>query len=215
VADWPLFSDLGPLGALPTAPRLARGFIGVVLTGWGMASLTGVTELLVSELTTNVVRAATGPDGSPAYDPEGKLPLLWVRLLSDHSRLMVEVWDNLPESAGAPTMRHAGPVEESGRGLEMVDRLSERWGWESVPGWSGKRVWALLSGPGGPAPGGPPLGGPPLGRPAPGRPAAGGPAGGPLTWPVAGQTWMRLATAATISEIASSIGTPFFCAPSR
>jgi anti-sigma regulatory factor (Ser/Thr protein kinase) len=174
VADWPLFSDLGPLGALPTAPRLARGFIGVVLTGWGMAGLTAVTELLVSELTTNVVRAATGSDGNPTYDREGKLPLLWVRLLSDQSRLMVEVWDNLPESAGAPEMRHAGPVEESGRGLEMVDRLSDQWGWENVPGWHGKRVWALLSAKGGPAAGGPATGGP----------ATGGPAAAPLTGPV-------------------------------
>ena len=31
MADWPLTSDLGPLGALPTAPRLARGFIGAEL----------------------------------------------------------------------------------------------------------------------------------------------------------------------------------------
>jgi hypothetical protein len=147
VADWPLISDLGPLGALPTAPRLARGFIGVVLKGWGLVGLTEVTELLVTELTTNVVRAATGPDGHPRYDRAGKLPLLWVRLLSDRSRLLVEVWDNLPEMLGAPAMRHAEPAEESGRGLEMVDTLSADWGWESVPGWSGKRVWALLPAP--------------------------------------------------------------------
>ena len=25
-----------------------------------------------------------------------------------------------------------------------IDVLSEDWGWESVPGWNGKRVWALL-----------------------------------------------------------------------
>jgi hypothetical protein len=144
VADWPLISDLGPLGALPTAPRLARGFIGVVLTGWGMTGLVEVTELLVTELTTNVVRASTGVDGNPRYDKAGKLPLIWVRLLSDRSRLLVEVWDNLPEMLGAPAMRHAELAEESGRGLEMVDSLSEDWGWESVPGWTGKRVWALL-----------------------------------------------------------------------
>ena len=30
------------------------------------------------------------------------------------------------------------------RGLEIVDTLSEEWGWENVPGWNGKRVWALL-----------------------------------------------------------------------
>jgi hypothetical protein len=144
VADWPLISDLGPLGALPTAPRLARGFINVVLTGWGLAPLTEVTELLVSELTTNVVQASTGPDGNPRYDDAGKLPLLWVRLLSDRSVLMVEVWDNLPEAFGTPVLRHPGPDEESGRGLEMVDALSEDWGWESVPGGEGKRVWAML-----------------------------------------------------------------------
>ena len=110
-----------------------------------MAGLTEVTELLVSELTTNVVRASTGPDGLPRYDKAGKLPLLWVRLLSDQARLMVEVWDNLPESYGEPEMRHAEPQEESGRGLDMVDTLCQEWGWESVPGWTGKRVWALLN----------------------------------------------------------------------
>jgi hypothetical protein len=115
-----------------------------VLNGWGLARLTDVAELLVSELTTNVVRASTGPDGQPRYDTGGQLPLLWVRLLSDHSRLMVEVWDNLPESLGAPAMRHADPQDESGRGLDMVDTLCEEWGWESVPGWTGKRVWALV-----------------------------------------------------------------------
>jgi anti-sigma regulatory factor (Ser/Thr protein kinase) len=145
VPDWPLISDLGPLGALPTAPRLARGFTGVVLTGWGLATLVDVIELLVSELTTNVVRASTSEDGNPRYDNAGKLPLMWVRLLSDRARLMVEVWDNLPEAVGAPEMRHAGPQEESGRGLDIIDRLCQEWGWENVPGWSGKRVWAVVS----------------------------------------------------------------------
>jgi len=144
VADWPLTSDLGPLGALPTAPRLARGFITIVLTGWGLTALTGVTELLVSELATNVVQASTGDDGSPRYDKEGKLPLLWVRLLSDRTRVMVEVWDNLPQSYGTPQLRHPRPDEESGRGLELIDSLTEDWGWEHIPSWQGKRVWALV-----------------------------------------------------------------------
>jgi anti-sigma regulatory factor (Ser/Thr protein kinase) len=144
VPDWPLISDLGPLGALPTAPRLARGFAAAVLNGWGLTGQLDVTELLVSELATNVVRASTAKDGHPRYDDEGKLPLLWVRLLSDRARLMIEVWDNLPQVLGAPVVRHPEPDSESGRGLEMVDTLTEDWGWESVPGWRGKRVWALL-----------------------------------------------------------------------
>ena len=142
--DWPLISDLGPLGALPTAPRLTRGFASVVLTGWGLADRIDVAELLVTELATNVVRATTSADGLPRYDESGKLPLLWVRLLSDHARLLIEVWDNLSQAYGAPVVRHPGQDEESGRGLEMVEALSEDWGWESVPGWHGKRVWILL-----------------------------------------------------------------------
>jgi hypothetical protein len=144
VADWPLSSDLGPLGALPTAPRLARGFVGVALNGWGFDSLIDVSQLLVSELTTNVVRASTDKAGQLCYDADGKLPLLWVRLLSDGVRLMIEVWDTLPAMFGAPTVRHADWDDESGRGLEMIEMLSEDWGWETVPGWSGKRVWAII-----------------------------------------------------------------------
>ena len=144
MADWPLTSDLGPLGALPTAPRLARGFASVVLNSWGLDGLVDVTELLISELSTNVVQAAANPDGTLRYDDDGQPPLLWIRLLSDQSRLLIEVWDTLPAVFGAPVARHPDPDEESGRGLEIIENLAEDWGWETVPGWSGKKVWAIL-----------------------------------------------------------------------
>jgi hypothetical protein len=144
LADWLLNSDLGPLGALPTAPSLARGFISVTLGDWGLDALADITELLVSELSTNVVRASTSPDGSSRYGEDGKLPLLWIRLLSDGSRLMIEVWDTVPTALGAPVARHPEPEEESGRGLEIIETLAEDWGWETVAGWPGKKVWATL-----------------------------------------------------------------------
>jgi hypothetical protein len=143
--EWPFTSFLGPIGALPTAPRLARGFVFVVLNGWGMPEPVDVLELIASELATNVVQASTGPDGRPRYDQEGRLHLMWLRLLSDRNKVMLEVWDNLPEVLGAPAPRHAGDDDESGRGLEMVELLSEDWGWETVREWGGKRVWALMS----------------------------------------------------------------------
>jgi anti-sigma regulatory factor (Ser/Thr protein kinase) len=123
---------------------MARGFVNVTLRDWGFDGLSDVTELLVSELSTNVVRAATSPDGTPRYDADGKLPLLWIRMLSDGSRLMIEVWDTVPTALGAPIARHPEPDEESGRGLEIIEMLAEDWGWETVPGWSGKKVWAVL-----------------------------------------------------------------------
>src|SRR6516164_429995 len=76
VSDWPLTSYLGPLGALPTAPRLARGFVVQVLSSWGMTESLDVLELIASELATNVVRAATYPDGAPRYDTSGRLQLM-------------------------------------------------------------------------------------------------------------------------------------------
>ena len=117
----------------------------MVLNGWGLDALIETTELVVSELTTNVVQAVTDSEGSLVYDAEGKLPLLWVRLSSDRLRLMVEVWDTLPSALGAPAMRHPGQDEESGRGLELIEALSDDWSWEAVPGWHGKRIWAVLS----------------------------------------------------------------------
>lgn len=142
--DWLLSSNLGPLGALPTAPSLARGFVTSVLESWGLSTLGDNAELIASELSTNVVRAATDEDGKPRYDDAGSLPLLWLRLLSDRMHLLIEVWDNIPDALGAPTIHHADELEESGRGLDIVDMLSDEWGWESVNGWDGKRVWALL-----------------------------------------------------------------------
>src|SRR5260370_40682922 len=80
---WPLFCGLGPLGALPTAPRLARMFTVMVLAGWGLGAVAEDAEAVISELTTNVVDAATGPDGQPRHAESGRLPALWLRLRAD------------------------------------------------------------------------------------------------------------------------------------
>jgi hypothetical protein len=143
---WPLFAGLGPLGALPTAPKLARMFIKLVLPAWNLDDLVDDCELIISELTSNVIRAATGPDESPRYDIRGRLPVLWVRLLSDHVQLRVEVWDNLPPELGLPQPRHAAWDDVTGRGLDLVGNLSLDWGWDRLPAHDAKRVWALLKG---------------------------------------------------------------------
>ena len=154
--SWPLYSALGPIGALLTAPGLARAFTATVLGDWGMASpgeLAQVSELVVSELATNVVQLATNGDGSPVYQGHS-LTLLWLGLMCDRIRLRIEVWDTLPASAGVPVLRHPGRDQEHGRGLGIVNGLSLAWGWQPLPGRDAKCVWALLDVP-------------PAGRPAP------------------------------------------------
>jgi hypothetical protein len=142
--SWLLLAHLGPLGALPTAPRVARCLTRVILTTWGIGGLSDTAELIVSELTTNSIQATTAPGGRPRYDDQGRLPVMWLRLLSDRRRVLVEVWDLVPPMLGVPVAKHASPEDESGRGLLLVDSLSSCWGYEEVPGWPGKRTWVLI-----------------------------------------------------------------------
>ncbi len=50
--------------------------------------------------------------------------------------LVCEVLDS---SAALPRLRHAGRDEESGRGLEVVSQIAQRWGARRTP--RGKIVW--------------------------------------------------------------------------
>ena len=79
---WPMSSMLPPMGALTSAPGTARAHVRAVLARWGLADLTEVCELAVSELTTNAVEASTGPTGRPLY-VNGRMPVVRVRLFSD------------------------------------------------------------------------------------------------------------------------------------
>jgi hypothetical protein len=139
---WPLASVLPPLGALTTAPASARAHIGAVLPGWQLADLTDVCQAVVSELVTNALEASTGPAGELIY-MDGRMPLIRLRLLSDGSRVLAEVWDQAP---GFPVPRRAASDSESGRGLHLVDAMTRgRWGWRPTQGRPGKVVWAELT----------------------------------------------------------------------
>ena len=147
VHPWPLFSALGPVGALPTTPGLAREYTAMILGGWGLAQkndLGEVSALVVSELATNVVQLATASDGTPLYQAGGRLTELWLRLMSDRALLQVEIWDNLPASVGLPALRRPAAEQEHGRGLAIVNDLSHSWGCDQIPGVATKSVWALL-----------------------------------------------------------------------
>ena len=140
--SWPLLSSL-VLGALPTAPGCARLHTSAVLHEWGLAEVAETVEVVVSELVTNAVCATTGSDGRPRYDDASSgLPVVHLRLLSNRVCVVVEVWDR---SKGAPMPEHGEPDQEGGRGLMLVEALCEHWGWEVVPAWAGKVVWAELN----------------------------------------------------------------------
>ncbi len=109
----------------PASAGLARRFLDATLRGWRCDHYLDVASLLVSELVANAVLHA------------GTSILVVVRL--DSERLRVEVHDG---NARLPTPKHYSPMSATGRGLLLVERMSDQWG--VVPSGSGKIVWFEL-----------------------------------------------------------------------
>ncbi|MFD8786675.1 ATP-binding protein [Kitasatospora sp. NPDC059599] len=93
--------------------------------------------VVLSELVTNAV--------VHARVPKGRRIAVRFELVSGHLR--IEVHD---ASGERPVIRRsAGPDDDSGRGLCLVEALSVEWGWMPRPEGIGKIVWALVGPEGG------------------------------------------------------------------
>jgi anti-sigma regulatory factor (Ser/Thr protein kinase) len=111
------------LPALESSATVARAFLRSTLETWQLDGFGEVTEVLTSELVTNVVRHV----GSP----------MTLRALRQPSSIRVEVEDS---SSDTPFARDAKPLDETGRGLLLVAALADEWG-VTQHGDHGKTVW--------------------------------------------------------------------------
>ena len=115
---------------LPTttrAPAAARKFLRAAACTEHNARVLDEAELLVSELATNAVLHGAPP--------------VTVRVECDGSLGMcVSVSDTGQDH---PLERDAAAEEQSGRGVRLVDVISDRWGTDEQPG-NGKAVWFRL-----------------------------------------------------------------------
>jgi serine phosphatase RsbU (regulator of sigma subunit)/anti-sigma regulatory factor (Ser/Thr protein kinase) len=107
--------------------REARRMVRESLARWDLGALEDSVELLVSEVVTNAVRYAERP--------------VSVRLLRTDV-LRCEVGDDVPQ---LPRLRQAGPADEGGRGLYLVQRLARQWGATRLS--TGKLVWFEMAPP--------------------------------------------------------------------
>lgn len=110
------------LRAHPSEASRARSWTRDRFDAWGLGDLSETAQLLVSELVTNAL--LYGGKGGPTRLRVGV-----------QGTLRLEVTDSSTEP---PTPRHAGPDDIGGRGLELVDVLADRWGWN--PREDGKTV---------------------------------------------------------------------------
>ncbi len=116
---------------LPRAPascRRSRELLGAALEAAGQRqdACTAIAELLVSELATNAVRYGGGPEFEVLVDAG-----------PDDVRVVVR-----DASTEVPRPRDAAPLDQGGRGMRLVQRMSTAWGWDV--GGQGKAVWFVL-----------------------------------------------------------------------
>lgn len=110
----------------------ARTFALEVLAEWGVTQGLDDIHLCVSELATNAVRHGAPPGREFA-----------LTLVAENALIRVEVRDS---GDGLPRIEHAGPEDCSGRGLQLVEVLSDDFG--VVEHAVGKTVWAVFKGAG-------------------------------------------------------------------
>src|SRR5579875_77636 len=112
----------------PASAREARRFLAGALARWQMSGLADTAGLVLSELLSSAILHPRTP--------------LVVRVRRLSGGLRLEVIDS---SFGEPRHRHHTEAATTGRGLDVVEALSRRWGTEARE--EGKLVWAEL-GPG-------------------------------------------------------------------
>jgi hypothetical protein len=127
-----------PLNRGPQSARAARRLTRNTLRDWGLASLADDAETIVGEFVANAVTHAA--DEFVADGRRAGAGNCGLRLLRRTGEVICAVLD---PSDVAPVLKSPGGAEEAGRGLQMVDALSDVWGWSPVAG-RGKAVWAIL-----------------------------------------------------------------------
>ena len=124
----------------PQSVTTARAFTLKTMLRWGAADRSHDVAGVVSELLTNAFRhAVQQPIDMPWPEEPGRVRL---GLLSVGYVVLCAVAD---PSSQAPVLRQPDWLDESGRGLHLVDSLSDDWGFCAVAHHPGKVVWATFN----------------------------------------------------------------------
>lgn len=115
------------LPASPASAAVARRLVSRACRDWDLRHLAPDAQLVVTELVENAVRHAR-----TACDLEFERSDGGVRITARDG------------STVPPRRMYPGPERPGGRGLLLIDKLCQDWGFDILD--DGKRVWAILSG---------------------------------------------------------------------
>lgn len=119
----------------PESVKLARAFAREILTGWGLPGLCDDVTWVISELVTNALSHGLARSALARWARPIQL-CLTIQL----AHVVCTVSD---PGAGAPVSRDPDYWRECGRGLQVVESCSDRWGWNALDG-GGKVIWAAF-----------------------------------------------------------------------
>jgi anti-sigma regulatory factor (Ser/Thr protein kinase) len=117
----------------PEQVGITRCLVRAALEYRGLGHYASQAETIASELVTNAIQHASNAD------PDAKIGVTLMRVWDDEA-ISVVVTDSSPIP---PIKRQTTTGGERGRGLQIVEALSVRWGWSHERG--GKAVYAILS----------------------------------------------------------------------
>jgi anti-sigma regulatory factor (Ser/Thr protein kinase) len=117
----------------PEQVGITRCLVRAGLEYRGLGHYASDAEVVVSELVTNAIQHASSTD--PTSDKIGvTLMRVW-----DEEAISIVVTDS---SSVSPAKRKTTAASDRGRGLQIVEALSARWGWHHEQ--RGKAVFAIL-----------------------------------------------------------------------
>jgi anti-sigma regulatory factor (Ser/Thr protein kinase) len=126
--DAELVSRAVTLSPVPESVAAGRQWSRETIADWKLDEVANVAAQLVSELVTNSVEHA-------------QTECVCLTLTHAEATLWIDVSDD--DAATLPTRRRARPDDIRGRGLTIIEAISDRWG-VCVTG-SGKSVWCALA----------------------------------------------------------------------